>query len=166
MYLRHDYYSQSKIIFIGDSMKIFNGILRDKRKSTKKIVRMSDYDDSVMFLDKSHYGPAQLKYFISERKREERKKNTYDSFGAKDPGRFTAYIPGKKTDVSDCTTCHPYGIYLLKSLSRGLRPDIDNLYVVCFDFQLACIKKYLGDADNITYYTYDSEKVLGMEDSR
>ena len=166
MYLRHDYYSQSKIIFIGDSMKIFNGILRDKRKSTEKIIKMNDYDDSVMFLDKSHYGSAQLKYFISERKREERKKNTYDNFGAKDPGRFTARIPGKRTDVADCTTCHPYGIYLLKSLSTGLRPDIENLYVVCFDFQLACIKKYLGDADNITYYTYNSEKAFGLEDSR
>ena len=166
MYLRHDYYSLSKIIFIGDSMKIFYGILRDKRKSTEKIIKMNDYDDSVMFLDKSHYGSAQLKYFISERKREERKKNTYDNFGAKDPGRFTARIPRKKTDVADCTTCHPYGIYLLKSLSTGLRPDIYNLYVVCFDFQLACIKKYLGDADNITYYTYNSEKAFETEDSR
>ena len=165
-YLRGNLHNHAKIIFIGDGMKIFNGILRDKRKSTEKIIRMSDYDDSVMFLDKSHYEVGQLKYFISERKREGRKKNTYDSFGAKDPGIFTAYIPGKKTDVADCTTCHPYGIYLLKSLSTGLRPDVDNLYVVCFDFQLECIKKYLGDADNITYYTYNSEKAFGLEDSR
>ena len=165
-YLRHDNYARSKIIFIGDSMKIFNGILRDKRKSTEKIINMNAYNDSVMFLDKSHYGPAQLKYFISERKREERKKNTYDSFGAKDPGRYTARIPENRTGVADCTTCHPDGIHLIKSLSEGLSIEIDYVYVVCFDFQLACIKKYLGDADNITYYTYDSEKILGAEDTR
>lgn len=58
-HLRRDYYSLSKIIFIGDSMKIFNGILRDKRKSTEKIIKMNDYDDSVMFLDKSHYEVGQ-----------------------------------------------------------------------------------------------------------
>ena len=31
---------------------------------------------------------------------------------------------------------------------------------------MACIKKYLGDADNITYYTYNSEKAFRLEDSR
>ena len=37
-YLRLDYYSRLKIIFIGYIMKIFNGILRDKRKSTEKLL--------------------------------------------------------------------------------------------------------------------------------
>ncbi len=164
--LQCDTNSRSKIIFIGDSMKILNGILRDKRKSTEKILSINDYDDSVMFLDKSHYGPAQLKYFINEKARNEMKENTYDYFGAKDPGRFTAHIPGQKTGVADCTTCHPIGISLIKSLSAGLSIEIDYVNVVCFDFQLPCIKKYIGDAHNVTYYKYDSAKMLGTEDTR
>ncbi len=165
-YLRYDHYSRSKIIFIGDSMKVFNGILRDKRKSTEKIIKMNDYPDPVMFLDKSHFGSRQLRYFINERARNEMKKFSYDYLGAETTGWHIGSIPNTSTIVKDCTICNPRVISHIKYIAKGEDPQYKAVNVTCFDFQYECIRKYIGDSDNVTYYTYDSEKILGTEDSR
>ncbi|MBR5613984.1 MAG: hypothetical protein IKW64_01595 [Clostridia bacterium] len=164
--LRQDYHAQAKIIFIGDSMKIFNGILRDKRKSTEKILKMSYYDDPVMFLDKSHLGSRQLMYFISERARNEMKKFSFDYFGANTSGWHIGLIPNTDTVVYDCTICNPIDVYYVKYTGMGKSDTAKSVNVMCFDFQYECIRKYVGDSDNVRYYTYDSEKVLETEDTR
>ena len=166
MYLRHDYDSRSKIIFIGDSMKIFNGILRDKRKSTEKILKMNDYDDSVMFLDKSHLPSRQLRYFINEKARKEMNEFAYNYFGAETTGWHIGSIPNTYTVVRDCTICNPRDIFAVKRISKGEAIEYKAVNVMCFDFQYECIRKFVGDSDNVTYYTYDSEKVIGTEDTR
>lgn len=164
--LRHDYDARAKIIFIGDSMKIFNGILRDKRKSTEKILKMNDWDDPVMFLDKSHLGSRQLMYFINEKARKEMNEFAYNYFGADTSGWHIGRIPNTGTVVRDCTICNPRVISYVKHISKGNDVDVKSVNVMCFNFQYECIRKYIGDADNITYYTYDAEKVLGTEDTR
>ena len=164
--LRHDYHAQAKIIFIGDSMKIFNDILRDKRKSTEKILRMNDDSDPVMFLDKSHLGSRQFMYFINERARNEMKMFSCDYFGAETTGWHIGYIPNTGTIVRDCTICNPRVISYIKYISKGEAVEYKAVNVMCFDFQYECIRKYIGDSDNVKYYTYDSEKVLGSEDTR
>ena len=166
MHLRHDYDSRSKIIFIGDSMKIFNGILRDKRKSTEKILKMNDYDDPVMFLDKSYLGSRQLRYFINEKARKEMKEYSYNYFGAETMGWHIGSIPNTDTVVRDCTICNPRDIFAVKRISKGEAIEYKAVNVMCFDFQYECIRKFIGDSDNVKYYTYDSEKVLGTEDTR
>lgn len=165
-HLRHDYNARAKIIFIGDSMKILNGILRDKRKSTEKILRMNYYDDPVMFLDKSHLGSRQLMYFINEGARNEMKVFAYNYFGADTSGYHIGSIPNTGNVVVDCTVCNPNDISNVKYISKGEAIEAKAVNVMCFDFQYDCIKKFIGNSDNVTYYTYDSEKVLGTEDTR
>ena len=166
MHLRHDYDARSKIIFIGDSMKIFNSILRNKRKSTEKILKMNDYNDPVMFLDKSHLGSRQLKYFINEKARKEMNEFAYDYFGAETSGWHIGRIPNTNTVVRDCTLCNPRDISYVKHVSKEDAIETKAVNVMCFDFQYECIRKFIGYSDNVTYYTYDSEKVLGTEDTR
>ena len=58
------------------------------------------------------------------------------------------------------------GISNVKYISTGKSINTKSVNVMCFDFQMPFIEKYVGDADNVEYYTYDSEKVLGTEDTR
>lgn len=164
--LRCDHNARSKIIFIGDSMNILNSILRDKRKSTEKIINMDNCEDAVMFLDKSHLASRQLKYFINERARNEMKAYSYDYFGADTSGWHIGIIPNTCTVVRDCTVCNPRVISHIKSVGNGEIVDVKSVNVMCFDFQYECIRKYIRNFDNISYYIYDSEKVLGTEDTR
>lgn len=165
-HLQCDTNSLAKTIFIGDSMKILMGILRDKRKSTEKILKMNYYDDAVMFLDKSHLGSRQLRYFINERARNEMKEFAYNYFGADTSGYHIGSISNTGTFVMDCTICNPNDISNVKYISTGKSINTKSVNVMCFDFQMPYIEKYVGDADNVAYYTYDSAKVLGTEDSR
>ena len=116
-------------------MKFFNGILRDKRKSTDKILRMNDWDDPVMFLDKSHLGSRQLRYFISKRARNEMKKFSYDYFGVETTGWHIGSIPNTRTIVKDCTICNPRVISHIKYIITGGDHQHKAVNVMCFDFQ-------------------------------
>ena len=94
------------------------------------------------------------------------KKFSYDYFGAETTGWHIGSIPNTKMIVKDCTLCNPRDILYIKYIIRGEDPKYKAVNVMCFDFQYECIRKYLGDSDNVSYYTYNSEKAFETEDSR
>ena len=160
--LRGAHDKNAKMIFIGNNMRLLPNILKAKRYSNKKVLNMGAEVDSIFFLDKSIHAHEQLKYAINTEKQNEIRSFIYGEFGATVKMRYFALTSDRKTLVMDCTNCNPAAIKSIKT--PGL--DSKNIKILCFDFQLPYIQKYIGKGDNVDYYTYNLSLISETEDTR
>lgn len=63
-------------------------------------------------------------------------------------------------DGDEKALLNPNDISNVKYISTGKSIDTKSVNVMCFDFQYECIRKYVGDSDNVEYYTYDSVWII------
>ena len=162
-------YEYAKVIFVGNSMNLINKMLKARKGAVKKIFHSHNDYWHIYFLDTSKRPIEHLKYIINKTYRQKIEQATYKGFNSVFDEKYNMYVGVSKdhaATILDWTDCDIIALNNTKWLYINGSDYRRILKIVCFEFQMPFVQKFFGNDDNIEYYQYNSEKILGTEDTR